>query len=267
MLGRNWSSIQQKAFKLGLKREIIRDSDLSPLLNENCETYYWIGFLMADGHFSSCSIQINLAEKDLGHLKKFAKFVHYKHKLIKPSLYVNDKVIVDKLKMKFDIVHNKTYFPCNIFNIKNEKLLLSLIAGFIDGDGSIKQSYGRTQLIVKCHKSWKEVLDYMLKFLCKGFDKAYITTINKEGLALFSITDIEILKKIKNEILKLKLPILQRKWDKINLKKLSKKEKTEYLIDLCFEVFKRGGSPSDIIKTKKISSSFCYKHWKNFMKV
>ena len=259
--GRSWSSIQQKAFALGIKREIAKNSDLSVLLQDTCETYYWLGFLMADGHFNKYSIQINLAKKDIGHLKKFAKFISYKKKLNKPSLYVNDKEIVDVLKLKFKITNNKTYEPCSIFHINDEKLLLSLIAGFIDGDGSIKQSYGRTQMVVKCHKSWRNNLDYMLNFLCAGFNKSYKTVVNKEGLAIFFITDIEVLKKIKSNVYKLKLPILKRKWGKINLNKLSKKEKSNKLIEKCLDAFKKGMTPKDVIKSGIASSSFCYKVW------
>jgi hypothetical protein len=43
---------------------IKRYGDLSVLLNNDYETFYWIGFLLADGSFSDVRLRFGLAEKD-----------------------------------------------------------------------------------------------------------------------------------------------------------------------------------------------------------
>lgn len=263
---RSWSTIQQKAFVLNLKREVVRNSNFSVLLNETSEIYYWLGFLMADGHFSKYSIQINLGKKDIKHLQKFAKLVNYNKKLIRPSLYINNKQIVDILKEKFKISSNKTYNPCKIINIKDKNLLFSLIIGFVDGDGSIQTDKVKTSLVVKCHSSWFKNLELMLNILCDGNKKTYKTRINKDNLAYFFISDLNILKKIKQKVLKLNLPILKRKWDNIDLNKETVLERGERLKVMCLENFKKGLRPVQVLKENKIGKDFCYKIWNQYNK-
>ena len=50
---RTWISIKLKAISFGLKlgRGNNKKSDLRVFLDDTPETYYWLGFLMADGHF------------------------------------------------------------------------------------------------------------------------------------------------------------------------------------------------------------------------
>jgi len=51
-------------------------ADLSPLLNETLEAYYWMGFIMADGHLSKQNrLTVTLAIKDSDHLLKLKEFV------------------------------------------------------------------------------------------------------------------------------------------------------------------------------------------------
>jgi len=264
---RKWSSIQQKAFCFNLKRKTERDSELSVLLKENNEVYYWLGFLMADGHFSESSIQVNLAKKDIEHLKKFSKFVKCKKDLVKPNFKAGDKKVLNLLRQKFKIKNNKTYHPCDIENIKNDDFLFSLIIGFIDGDGSICASYGRTSLSVKCHSSWFNNLEIMLNVLCGENKKTYKTRINSYNLAYFFITDLSILKKIKLKLLGLKLPVLKRKWDKIDLKKESAIEEHERLKKMCYDNFKLGKKPSEITDKNRVSVSFCYKMLAEYRKI
>lgn len=253
--GRTWSSIQNKAYLLNIKRSICY-GDLSVLLKDENTTYYWIGFLMADGHFSKKgSLQVNLAQKDLNHLVNLAKFLKYKNKITKPSLYINQKSVIDKLKEKFDIKHNKTYFPCNVKNINKEDLLFSLIIGFIDGDGSITTSRKKTTaLSIKCHSSWGENLQFFVDFICKNENKKYKAYIDKQGLTFVKIADLVILKNIKKRAIYLNLPFLKRKWEKIDLEKKNKQEISEEIKKQCFYFFEKGFKSSYI--SKKINRSY-----------
>lgn len=259
--GRSWVSIYNKAFILGLKRNKSY-GDLSILLEDNNQTYYWIGFLMADGHFSkSGDLQVNLAKKDMSHLIKLAKFINHKKELKNPRLSIKDKEVIQSLKNKFDIKSNKTYNPCNVKGIVDEELLFSLIIGFIDGDGSIKQSKGRTGMYIKCHNSWLRNLQFFSDFLCKDEEKKYTAVTNKDGLAVTWITDLIILKNIKRRAIDLNLPVLNRKWKNIDLNKKTKKELSAEIKDRCISFFEMGLAPMEVVKKSGHSTSIVYKHY------
>lgn len=260
-LGRSMSSITNKAFQLKLPNRTNKLSDLSPLLLETFEAYYWMGFLMADGHFSkNGQIQINLSNKDLYHLKKLSIFVKYKGTLTTPKLYIGDCKSFPLIIKKFNISNNKTYNPPKL-NIVNPDLLFSFIIGFIDGDGSIDK-YG--YLRIKIHKNWYDTLELMMSTLAKNSN--YNMNIDSRNLVTGSITKIEIMKRIKTKILDLKLPVLERKWDRVNFNYLSRKEKRQALDTQCFDLFKKGYLPKGVVNLTNISSTFIYgsfKRWKS----
>ena len=257
-LNRTWSSIQNKTFQLGIERDIL-NANISKLINGTNESYYWLGFIMADGHFSKANrICINLCKKDLAHLKKFANFVEYTGDLIKPSITISYNKIKDELYDKFRISNNKTYEPCLLDKLSGEAFF-SFIIGFMDGDGTINK---KGNLYVVSHKNWFDNIDSMLRFLTNK----YFCSINKSGLVVGGISNIETMKSIKTKILKLELPILNRKWDRVNFNKLSKSEKHELYKDECITLFNTGLSPVDIINQTKISRSFVYKILKESIK-
>ena len=148
MLGRTWQSIGGKAKRLGIKRNIMFSYEsmgsLDLLLQETCESFYWIGFILADGHLRKpCGFSMNLASKDVNHLEKIAKFLKYKKELREVSekpygLYAmsfSDPDNFFDFVDKFSICSRKTYMPPNISEYEfNDDLLFSLIVGFIDGD-------------------------------------------------------------------------------------------------------------------------------------
>jgi len=252
-LNRGWSSIQNKAFLLGIKREV-RISNSRKLKNGANESYYWLGFIMADGHFNDKTkqIQINLSEKDLPHLIKLSEYVEYKKKIILPRINVNYADINDWLVDTFNITSNKTYNPCLLSNLYNDDLF-SFIIGFIDGDGTIdNEGYLR----IKCHKSWLDNLNIMVNHLTNNDFKKGI--INNEGLSFISITKIEIMKSIKKKILKLDLPVLNRKWDRVRLNKLSKQEITNNNTTKCYQLFDEKKTINEVIDLTKLSKSQVY---------
>jgi L-rhamnose mutarotase len=260
-LDRSISSITNKAFVLGLKNRNNKLSNLNKLLNETNESYYWIGFFMADGHFNkNGQIQINLSIKDLHHLIRFASFIEYKKELNTPRLSVSDKEVVSLIKEKFNLTNNKTYNP-PILNINDEEKMFSLIVGFIDGDGYIdKKGY----LSIKIHKSWKDVLEKMLINLV-GYDN-YSIYLNSGNLVIGCVKKIELTKKVKKRVIELNLPVLIRKWENIDFNKLSKQERRNSMDAECFSLFENGNSPTEVISKTKFSSSFVYtsfNRWNN----
>lgn len=255
-LNRTWSSIQQKAFSLHLKRENKALSNQFNLINGSNESLYWIGFCMADGHFNEKNkqLQINLAKKDFRHLEKFAEFMDYKKKLNKPSLNIGIGEIWNSLYNKFKINHQKTLFPCDLSNLTYEELI-PITIGFIDGDGSIdKKGY----IKVKGHKVWENNIKKMLSTFTGKFNKEY-TPYYDGNLVSCHITDIEITKYIKKIAVEMDLPILDRKWSRISFDKLSKKERSTKKIEICKFYYNQGCSNKQISLNTGLSISFIYK--------
>lgn len=109
--------------------------------HENNElSYYWAGFLAADGCVKrNRIISLTLSSKDYDHLIKFKQFLKAEEliKKYRNSSYIN---IVSKEMAKdlerFNIFPRKTKtytFPVNI----DEKLIHHFMRGYFDGDGCI----------------------------------------------------------------------------------------------------------------------------------
>lgn len=205
------------------------ENNIKRLLSNELESFYWIGFIAADGHIEKNKrLSITLSIKDEEHLKKFYNYCSIKSwrkqftKLNKKeyeyvSLSAQDTINVPKLVEKFDLKHNKTYYPpnINIFKkLKNEELL-AFIIGFIDGDGSIKYQPKRKDWCIrlKTHSSWLDILRLFQETICNK----NTTKINNKGYASVIITDVPATIELKKFALENKLPILKRKWDKIDL--------------------------------------------------
>jgi hypothetical protein len=241
-----------------------KDSNMGVLLEETNESYYWIGFILADGHINKSNrLKVVLAIKDFEHLNKLKNFLNIQkitNTTISSSIAAMDVEIINILCKKFDINQNKTIHPPNleIFkNINNKDLLLSLIAGFIDGDGSIRnQSMGRKdfKLEIKCHKNWLSIL----QFFCLEICKKDFTKINNQGYAYFCISDTVILKELKRSIELLNIPILKRKWDIIDYNYQGRSEKASKTHPIILNLFQNGCSIIDISKKLKIPYGTVY---------
>lgn len=241
---RKWKSISKKASILGLERiSILRKANLSILLEETPITYYWLGFLMADGGFTDRRLQLGVAHKDLNHLKIFRDFVGSSNKIGKVKnkhsgkLHYRIKIacikVIQALKDKFKISNRKTYEPCDISNIPDE-LMFSLIIGFIDGDGSLYNTSGQTfRLSVVGHPNWLSNFATMKSFIYNYFGYRDYTrpprittkytilpqdktkTKKKYYAATFHIDRTDLIHAIRNKAIELKLPFLKRKLGKV----------------------------------------------------
>lgn len=206
-----------------------RKSTLSILLEDTPITYYWIGFLLADGNFGKTNtVKCTLSSVDKNHLKNLQKFLNIKSlNFEKNEAYCTIKAMdthfVPEICKKFNISNTKTYNPPNLEFIKDNDLLLSLIIGFIDGDGCIAKKNKAFSLTVKCHSSWLNNLD----FFAKKINKTSNAKINNAGYAYFSVTNVDALKTLKTKSIELNLPTLNRKWSKIDLDYVKHKEAYE----------------------------------------
>lgn len=227
--GRTYDAIKLRAAKLGVKKEIgicQRNNNVEILLNGSLQSYYWIGFILADGHIENNKrLAIYLSIKDKDHLDKFARYINTKTFPIsnnKIGLTAQHISAIPILCDIFDIKSNKTENPPDFSSyIISDNQLLALIIGFIDGDGSITNVHKREDFMlrIKVHSSWIDNLEFIENFiynkynLSKKVDK--LSKINNQGYAQLNITNNKIIKLLKNFISEKQLYCLSRKWDKI----------------------------------------------------
>lgn len=137
-------------------------------------------------------------------------------------------VIVSKFCRLFDFRPQKTYNPPRKFNLKGNRFLAFLI-GFIDGDGCISYQTGREDclLSIKCHKSWLPLLQTFSDLLYElAQAKSSMPKINNQGYAHWYISNNAILKFLKFKAIQMGIPVLTRKWDKIDLDRVSRTERS-----------------------------------------
>ena len=255
-LNLSWSYIQKLAHYNNIKREFnenINDWKYEKLLDyKNNITLYWIGFMLADGHISKQkNIQINLSKNDKNHIIKLQQHLGKFNIIETPTIVrvtLSDKKTISKLSNDFCWVSNKTKIPVKIPEFITDDGLFSLIIGFIDGDGYINE---KGQIKIKCDSSWKEILEFFYYHLTNESKKFNLTSDN---CSLVYINKLKTLKNIKEKIINLELPILHRKWDKIQTR-LLKNEKYGVVKNLVEKGYK-----FELIKKETgFSNSFIYR--------
>ncbi len=261
---------------------------LERLLEETPEAYYWIGFIMADGYVSNrdserCLI-VALAEKDKVHLEKLSKFLtmplkekfstyYYKDEKRKSKNYRLEKwdsQNIKKLAEKFDFKERKTYNPPNTLNIENNDFFLSFLIGFIDGDGCIDK---QGCLHIQCHESWKNLLNYWIKRI---YDIADIQSFDsklpvcgsdkRDNGARIEVYNNYFMLCLKNKIIELDLPALNRKWERVIKRKQYNrtlptnygrtKEETTVIKNKILELLKIEFNMSKIARIMNVSPSY-----------
>lgn len=240
-------------------------NDVKKLLDENLETYYWIGFILADGHIEKNKrLQIALKSLDYEHLKKLGDYINCDVKLRTIndyeicSLCVQDSKYIPLLVEKFEIKNNKTKTPPseNIFRKMNKNNLKSLIIGFIDGDGRITNQTNRKDYIlsIKCDKSWLNIL----KIFNVTIDDIDRTIVNSNGYAKFYVSNTTKLKELKLFAINNNLPIMDRKWDIIDLNYVSRGELYKKRRADIKKLVLEGKSPKEISKMLDINYHTVY---------
>lgn len=247
------------------KKVARRKCDLSVLLEETPETYYWVGFLLADGHFDKGRINFTLAKKDKKQVIKFAKFIGWKGSVKETEIYASvspmHKDVVNKLCEKFDISGNKTYNPPRTILIHNKELLKYLLIGFIDGDGNIEKQYKRKDCFIriKTHLSWKNILEEFCKLL--GYSINHVK-VNKQGYCELYISDSSIITELKKY--SKYIPVLERKWNKVDENFVSKLIKSKENKEKILKLLEQGVKKIEISKQLSVSPSLVTKISKEY---
>lgn len=223
-----------------------RIANLSPLLRDTPIAYYWMGFLMADGHFyDHGAVKLHLSEKDREHIEKFRKFVAYTGQAKSCTMNAMNPSIVHRIMKKFGITHLKTYEPCDISQFEGH-LLFSLIVGMFDGDGSIRLRNGSVSVLeMKLHKTWLSNLRLIEGFLYKYLNiekakKVELARMRKDGYSVIILSDRYLLAQMKKRAIRLSLPIMSRKWNGIDITYTSISREHHKRLPKIFELIELG---------------------------
>jgi len=109
--------------------------------NLNLESYYWAGFIAADGNIYNNQLTICLQARDNDHLEKLRQFIKTDQKLNyrkcgHPVLKISNSKICKDLLDNFNISPKKS-LTLRAPLIKNSESIDAFILGYIDGDGSL----------------------------------------------------------------------------------------------------------------------------------
>ena len=262
---RSIEAIKTRAAKIiRIKKKIVavRIGNVEPLLTETCEAYYWIGFIFADGSILDGNrLSVSISINDIDHLKKLALFLRCNITIYNGnrkngicSVRIKDSIIIPEFCNKFDLKKSKTYNP-PLINILSNELFIAFLAGFIDGDGNITNVAGNrgTNIRIKLHSSWLNNLLYIEKRVyealgCTTFRGNRLSRINSSGYAEIRFSDGSLIRKIKEKAQEIGIPIMDRKWSKIDCAKISRYELSNILTQKVTELLSAGKSISEIGK-------------------
>lgn len=231
-LGITYEAIKSSAKRFKVKRDsnLKFNNKIEKLLLDTNFNWYWLGFIIADGYLGKNELKLAVSEKDHLHIKLLADFLNvnlHKRKGGKYNNYISkdyfefavmDSQNVSILKDRFKITTKKSINSCSLESLNNREKLLCFFGGFVDGDGCItqtKSSKKANMLRIQCHSSWLNNLEYLSKELYKYLGIVFKVYIDKQGYARMVIHKNKELKLLKNELIKLDIPLLNRKWNKI----------------------------------------------------
>ena len=209
--------VKTQAKKLGLTsnlsvpRNKINDNSFSKKTMLSC---YWAGFIAADGCISNNELRVCLSKTDLNHLIKLKFFLKSLSKITcsktTTNVYIscNSKKIVKNLYDIYNITPRKSLTlksPNNLTYLQS----LAYIIGYIDGDGCISYNGKYIRLRIMGTINTLEWINFILKRKSKPVthckSKIFIISFKK----LYAQNLYKIAKQYK-------LPILDRKWNKLN---------------------------------------------------
>lgn len=161
---------RMQRFELEIKPLIIHTIDDDFFSRDNEESFYWAGFIAADGCVKAhgknkkdiCVLSIGLSKKDKSHLEKFVKITNYsgniydgivkfgpnslvKKDLEKSEIQITSRKMIEDLK-RFNVHPRKSLVYCPPLELMKHPLFHHFLRGYFDGDGSIYSSLGKRNL-------------------------------------------------------------------------------------------------------------------------
>lgn len=266
--GRSWKMIRTKALSEGLQREsfshsLRRNGDMSTLLSGSVEASYWLGFLTADGHFSQCGmISVQLSTVDRKHLEKLASFVGSAvHDYDRSSeVRVRHLEVCRSISGRFHFTNRKTY-ECPVLPEMTDEQFIAYLAGFIDGDGHI--SAGKQGSIrVKLHGSWLVFLERLSDRYQSIFGTTPSVWLNGGGRAVMDILGFETIGELKRRVLALGVPVMERKWSKIDEDRIGQVRRRSQNIKLAHSLRATGMLQREIAEAIGVSQNTVWRYLK-----
>lgn len=221
-----WRYLQNIATELKIPKMVDerRKGNMCKLLDGSLESFYWLGLIVTDGSImEDGTLKVELSVEDYDYLTRLGDFLnvkvfkypHYQSgkKNGKGTCRVKLKNIIEgaKLRQLLKIDGKKTYNPVSIEFIKTREEMISFLCGCIDGDGTIDI---KGDVKLDAHKNYEnymvELGDRLIFF---DIIKRYSITKYKDMVRINFGRDG--IKELKKEILKLKLPYMDRKWSRI----------------------------------------------------
>lgn len=187
---RELKSIQQRAFKLGVKYLQYNKEFFDKI--DTIEKAYWLGFLYADGYVTSDNRWgVELGYEDYDHLHNLLCAFGYngdlkvrERKGVKScSFLINNKYMTSSLISK-GVIPNKTYsllFPSE--DIISKDLYSHFIRGFFDGDGCVYITRYKKPRKDRGNKIYERI-SKGVNFVCKSqsFTNDLIRVLNENGI-------------------------------------------------------------------------------------
>jgi hypothetical protein len=193
------------------------------------ENSYWAGFLAADGNIAKdlFKIGLQLSQKDVEHCRKLyetlesdSKFTEYTRKngIKMCSFAVSSRKMVQDLITNFNITPQKTFtlkFPEHL----SKENKLAFLVGYIDGDGSIsiRKKWGyRIIQFTGNYGFLEESRKFLVDFFGElGYKNTTLQKGKERGWGTLAIQGKDRVSFLYQEVQKLNLPKLTRKWDKM----------------------------------------------------
>lgn len=130
---------------------------------ETEESYYWIGFLAADGCIHNNGISLSSSEKDYAHLLKYSSFVKAPiKKVFNKTFNLNEVRVVfrDKKIENYLISAGLTPNKSKTLTL-NIPLNRHILRGVFDGDGYARKSKGHFEIATASENFKNQIYDFL----------------------------------------------------------------------------------------------------------
>ena len=229
MMKKNRNAIKELARKRGIKRKIdeSRKGTLEPLFSGTLESYYWLGFIAADGYVSKDGhLMVSQSGNDKPNVERLAYFLNtsihtieisdsgFKTKNKSYRVSVCDKVLGVNLRNMMGVRDDlpKTYTGISLDFIHNDQQASAFLVGFLEGDGNLTNA-GTYRM--QCHKSWfdtfKTLIDKLPENISHSNLRVSYQTSKKDSYCLLSFYK-ESSKAIRQFVFDNNLPTSDRKF-------------------------------------------------------
>lgn len=274
--------ISRKCLNYAAKRFKVRSLtklnkySFSKLLEDNNISYYWHGFIMGDGNINEKGrLAITLSEKDSSHLYELSKIINCSIKTFEAktsytkgkyiSLISSDVYAAKDLIKKYKIISPKTYNPPDLSCLVNKNNFISFFIGLFDADGcfDFRKSKVISTLKIEMHSSWENCLQFLSSKLSSYFDIESRVRKTSRGYVKLVITKYKHIQTLKKKAIELNLPILQRKWQDVDIYYVPKKFVLNNSIDKLISMVDNGKSWQDIAIIFGCNVESCKRKYKN----